>query len=80
MGCSQETLENQGEAVVPLEDKNKAAIRAVIEQEFTVPNEEIYTITKKLLNKSKELYEKEEAEGVKYTSDPMEGTPEVSSV
>ena len=79
VGCSQETVENQGEAVVPLEDKNKAAIRAVIEQEFTVPNEEYIQIQKNLLNKSMELYEKGEAEGVTYTSDPLEGTPELAA-
>jgi hypothetical protein len=40
VGCSQENVEDQREFVAPLEDKNKAAIRAVLEKEFTGPDEE----------------------------------------
>lgn len=76
MGCSQENPENQGEAAVTLEDKNKAAIQAVIEIEFTGPNEEYMRLLKNVLNKSRELHENEE-DVKKYTSDPLEGTPEL---
>ena len=39
MGCSQENLEIQGKVAAPVKDKNKAAIRAVLEKEFTGPDE-----------------------------------------
>ncbi|MBW9235493.1 hypothetical protein JQK62_25525, partial [Leptospira santarosai] len=57
VGCSQVTLDNPGEIVVTEDEKekqaiseddekNKEAVRAVLESEFTAPNEEFIRIQK----------------------------------
>lgn len=48
VGCSENEQVNQGDAYVPSEDKNITAIRAVIEQEFTGPNEEYMRLEKNI--------------------------------
>ena len=73
--CSQEIAEDQAEATAPPEDLNKAAITAVIQSEFTGPNEEYTRLLNDLFAKLSEFSEKAEA-GEVYTTDPMEGTPE----
>jgi hypothetical protein len=54
VGCSQENS-NKGEAVVSTEDKNKVAVRAVLESEFTVPNEEYILVQKNIDKKMTEI-------------------------
>ena len=54
-GCSEEKLELQEEVVVSTEDKNKEAVRAVLESEFTVPNEEYILIQKNIEKKMDEI-------------------------
>ena len=76
MGCSSEKAVKQGEAAEVTEtaiDKNKAAIEAVLEIEFTGPDKEYLQLLDNLFKKSRELPEKD----VVYTSDPMIGTPEL---
>ena len=51
-GCSEDQKE---EAVFPSEDKNIKAIQAVLESEFTVPNEEYVTIVQNIDKKMKEI-------------------------
>jgi len=75
-GCTEDNPKAESEETVPPEDKNKAAIRAVIEKEFTGPNEEYIRVQKDLVNKSRELHGKE---GVTYTTDPIIGTPELAA-
>lgn len=55
VGCSEEKPELQEEAVVSTEDKNKEAVRAVLESEFTVPNEEYILIQKNIEKKEAEI-------------------------
>ncbi|KQL33645.1 hypothetical protein [Psychrobacillus sp. FJAT-21963] len=54
-GCSEEKPELQEEVVVSTEDKNKDAVRAVLESEFTVPNEEYILIQKNINKKMDEI-------------------------
>ncbi|WP_017380967.1 hypothetical protein [Paenisporosarcina sp. TG-14] len=55
MGCSEIKPELQEEMVVSTEDKNQEAIRAVLESEFTVPNEEYLLIVKNIDKKMDEI-------------------------
>jgi|GEM_PF-1527672 len=77
-GCTEDKPEAEKEeaVAVPAVDKNKAAIQAVIEKEFTGPNEEYLSVQEDFVNKSSELQGKE---GVTYTADPMIGTPELAA-
>lgn len=54
-GCSEENPENQEEVIVSSEDKNKEAVQAVLESEFTVPNEEYLRIVKNIDKKMTEI-------------------------
>ena len=54
-GCSEAKPELQEEVVVSTEDKNKEAVRAVLESEFTVPNEEYILIQKNIEKKMDEI-------------------------
>jgi len=54
-GCSEDKPEQQEEVVVLTEDKNQEAVRAVLESEFTVPNEEYILIQKNINKKMDEL-------------------------
>lgn len=51
-GCSEDQKE---EVVVPSEDKNIEAVQAVLESEFTVPNEEYVTIVQNIDKKMTEI-------------------------
>ncbi|EPD50721.1 hypothetical protein MHH33_04515 [Paenisporosarcina sp. FSL H8-0542] len=53
--CSEEIPEQQKEVVVSLEDKNEEAVQAVLESEFTVPNEEYVLIVKNIDKKMTEI-------------------------
>ena len=53
--CSEEKPELQEEVVVSTEDKNKEAVRVVLESEFTVPNEEYILIQKNIEKKMDEI-------------------------
>lgn len=53
--CSEEIPEQQKEVVVSLEDKNKEAVQAVLESEFTIPNEEYVRIVKNIDKKMTEI-------------------------
>ena len=78
MGCSSKNAVKQGEAAEVPEtaiDKNKAAIEAVLEIEFTGPDEEYLRLRENYDAKSREFWEKD-PEGETYTVDPMIGTPE----
>ncbi|KAA0965797.1 hypothetical protein FQ087_05855 [Sporosarcina sp. ANT_H38] len=48
VGCTQENPEDPGDIVIPLEDKNKAAISAVLEKAFTGPDEEYLRLSEEL--------------------------------
>jgi hypothetical protein len=54
-GCSEENPEHQEEVVVSSEDKNIEAVQAVLESEFTVPNEEYLVIVKNIDKKMTEI-------------------------
>lgn len=54
-GCLEENTEPQVEAVVSSEDKNIIAVQAVLESEFTVPNEEYLVIVKNIDKKMTEI-------------------------
>lgn len=54
-GCSEENPEHQEEVVVSSKDKNKEAVRVVLESEFTVPNEEYILIQKNIEKKMDEI-------------------------
>ncbi|MFJ7973687.1 hypothetical protein [Psychrobacillus sp. NPDC096389] len=55
VGCSGEKSELQKEVVFSTEDKNKEAVRAVLESEFTVPNEEYLVIVKNIDKKMTDI-------------------------
>ncbi|MBO0603543.1 hypothetical protein I2483_17905 [Sporosarcina sp. E16_3] len=61
-GCSEEKLELQEEVVVSTEDKNKEAVRVVLESEFTVPNEE-YILSQKNIEKKMDEIQQSLPEG-----------------
>ncbi|AMQ06516.1 hypothetical protein H7992_13180 [Sporosarcina sp. resist] len=48
VGCSQEKPEDPEKIVTPIEDKNKAVIRAVLEKVFTGPDEEYLRLSEEL--------------------------------
>jgi hypothetical protein len=54
-GCSEEKPELQEEVVVSTEDINKETVRAVLESEFTVPNQEYLVIVKNIDKKMTEI-------------------------
>ncbi|MEK4485974.1 hypothetical protein MHH81_10315 [Psychrobacillus sp. FSL H8-0484] len=54
-GCLEENPELQEEVVVSSEDKNIEAVQAVLESEFTVPNEEYLVIVKNIDKKMTEI-------------------------
>jgi hypothetical protein len=54
VGCTQEPPDKE-ENIVTIGDKNKEAVQAVLESEFTVPNEEYVLITKKIGKKMDEI-------------------------
>lgn len=54
-GCSEENPELQEEVVDSSEDKNIEAVQAVLESEFTVPNEEYLVIAKNIGKKMTEI-------------------------
>lgn len=54
-GCSEENSEPEEEVVVSSEDKNIEAVQAVLESEFTVPNEEYLVIVKNIEKKMTEI-------------------------
>lgn len=54
-GCLKENTEPQVEAVVSSEDKNIIAVQAVLESEFTVPNEAYLVIVKNIDKKMTEI-------------------------
>lgn len=56
-GCTEEKSEHQEEVVVSTEDKNIEAVRAVLESEFTVPNEKYILIQKNIDKKIDEIRE-----------------------
>ncbi len=56
-GCSETKPEPQEEEVVSSEDKNKEAVRAVLESHLTVPNEEYIRIQKSIIKKMNEIRE-----------------------
>ena len=57
VGCSQENLDNKEVVVPSSEDKNKEAVRAVLESDLTVPNEEYILIQKNIEEKMNEIQE-----------------------
>lgn len=54
-GCSEENPKHQEEVVVSSEDKNKEAVRVVLESAFSVPNEEYILIQKNIEKKMDEI-------------------------
>ncbi|WP_313891008.1 hypothetical protein [Psychrobacillus sp.] len=54
VGCSEENPEHQ-EVVISSEDKNIEAVQAVLESEFTVPNEEYLVIVKNIEKKMTDI-------------------------
>lgn len=54
-GCSEKNPELQEKVVVSTEDKNKEAVRAVLESEFSIPNEEYLVIVKNIDRKMTEI-------------------------
>jgi hypothetical protein len=61
-GCSEENPEQQEEAVVSTEEQNKKAVLAVLESDFTVPNEE-YILVQKNINKKMDEIQQSLPEG-----------------
>lgn len=57
-GCSEKKPELQEKVVISTDDKNKEAVRAVLESEFTVPNEEYILLQKNIEKKMDELMSK----------------------
>ncbi|QFF99166.1 hypothetical protein PB01_10175 [Psychrobacillus glaciei] len=55
VGCSEENPELQEVVDVSSEDKNREAVQAVLESEFTVPNEEYLVIVKNINKKMTEI-------------------------
>ncbi|MFF2755545.1 hypothetical protein ACFVR1_17650 [Psychrobacillus sp. NPDC058041] len=55
VGCSEKNSEHQEEVDVSLEDKNREAVQAVLESEFTVPNKEYLVIVKNIDKKMTEI-------------------------
>ncbi|MCZ8537122.1 hypothetical protein M9R32_08025 [Paenisporosarcina quisquiliarum] len=85
VGCSQEKLDNQGEIVVTEDvkekqavseddEKNKEAVRAVLESEFTAPNETYIQIQKDIDKKSDEIEQSlpDDAVGFEFPADSPE--------
>lgn len=56
-GCSETKPEAQEEEVVSREDKNKEAVRAVLESQLTVPNEDYIKIQKGIIKKMDAIQE-----------------------
>ncbi|WP_391209673.1 hypothetical protein [Psychrobacillus sp. L4] len=54
-GCSEENPDNKEEVDISSEEKNREAVQAVLESEFTVPNEEYLVIVKNIDKKMTEI-------------------------
>ena len=72
VGCSQENT-NKEETIVPTEDKNKAAVEAVLKLEFTGPNEE-YTMVQQNIDKKWDEIHTTQPEGEFAASLPEDST------